>query len=175
MLICVDNCAVCTPKETYYWWNLRDVPMMANVNYFTNLYCASLWWSYKGPTFSRVKVAYTNIFMFLLSAETMQVYNAYVNFNVDCFQTVLRRSIYSFKQRPFMSSHSVICNNVNQWCLFLAVSYVDSGQNCYILVVVFTVYIGSIFVLAYMYFICIWSVTEMNNYYYLVLKPSFGI
>ena len=60
-MICVDNCAVCTPKETYYGENLRDVQMTLNGNsfrsYCTNLYCALLWCSYKGSTFSRVKVA----------------------------------------------------------------------------------------------------------------------
>ena len=32
MMICVDNCAVCTPKETYYGENLRDVQMTLNGN-----------------------------------------------------------------------------------------------------------------------------------------------
>ena len=82
-------------------------------SYCANLYCASLWCNYKGSTFSKVKVAYNNVFRMLLSVETRQVYHAYVNFNLDSFQTVIRKSIYRFKQRLLMSSNSVISNIVN--------------------------------------------------------------
>ena len=81
-------------------------------SYCTNLYCASLWCNYTASSFSRIKVAYNNIFRMLLSVKRREVYGAYVRFNVDSFQVVLRKSIYTFIQRLLKSNNCLISNIV---------------------------------------------------------------
>ena len=89
-----------------------DVKCLLFRSYCTNLYCASLWCNYTASSFSRIKVAYNNIFRMLLSVKRREVYGAYVRFNVDSFQVVLRKSIYTFIQRLLKSNNCLISNIV---------------------------------------------------------------
>ena len=96
-----------------------DVKCQLFRSYCTNLYCASLWCNFTASSFSRIKVAYNNIFRMLLSVKRREVYNAYVRLNVDSFQVVLRKSIYTFNQRLLKSKNCLILNIVSSM-LFLS-------------------------------------------------------
>ena len=53
----------------------------------------------------------------LLSVKRREVYSAYVRLNVDSFQVVLRKSIYTFIQRLLKSNNCLISNIVTSMSL----------------------------------------------------------
>jgi len=82
-------------------------------SYCTNLYCAVLWCNFTASAFRRIKVAYNNTFRMLMCVKRRQVYNAFVRFNVDSFQVILRKSVYSFNKRLLKSRNCIISNIMN--------------------------------------------------------------
>lgn len=82
-------------------------------SYCTNLYCASLWWNFTASAFRRIKVAYNNTFRMLMCVKRRQIYNAFVHFNVDSLQVILRKSVYSFNKRLLKSRNCIISNVMN--------------------------------------------------------------
>jgi hypothetical protein len=82
-------------------------------SYCTNLYCAALWCDFTASAFRRIKVAYNNTFRMLMCVKRRQVYNAFVRFNVDSLQVILRKSVYSFNKRLLKSKNCIISNIMN--------------------------------------------------------------
>ena len=78
-----------------------------------NFYCAALWCNFTASAFRRIKVAYNNTFRMLMCVKRRQVYNAFVRFNVDSLQVILRKSVYSFNKRLLKSRNCIISNIMN--------------------------------------------------------------
>lgn len=76
----------------------------------SNLYGASLWSRHTKSMLKRIKVAYNNVFRMLMSVGRREVSAAYVKYNVDGFYALLRKNIYRFKKRIFISKNSIVAS-----------------------------------------------------------------
>lgn len=78
----------------------NDIKSTLFRTFCTGFYCSSLWGSYKAKTFSKVKVAYNNVFRHLLSIDkSCSVSKAMIDCKVDPFAVVFRKYIVSFSNR----------------------------------------------------------------------------
>ena len=62
---------------------------------------------------SRSGRTYNNIFRMLLCIKRREVYNAYVCFNIDSLQIILRKTIYRFNVRLLDSANSLVSNIIH--------------------------------------------------------------
>ena len=81
-------------------------------------YCPYFWTQYKKTTFSKIRVAYNNVYRKILgvsrrsSASGMFVCN-----DIPNFEAFLRKSIYSFTTRLSFSSNKLICAIEQSWTM----------------------------------------------------------
>ena len=84
----------------------------------TVFYCSYFWTNYKKTTFSKIRVAYNNVYRKILdvpkrgSASTMFVSNGFPN-----FEALIRKSIFSFNSRLQTSCNSLICTIEESWIM----------------------------------------------------------
>ena len=87
-------------------------------SFCTVFYCPYFWKKYKKTTFSKIRVAYNNVYRKILgvsrraSASGMFVSNDILN-----FEAFLRKSIYSFTTRLSSSSNNLICAIEQSWII----------------------------------------------------------
>ena len=80
-------------------------------SFCTVFYCPYFWINYKKATFSKIRVAYNNVYRKILgvsgrsSASAMFVTNDIPNFEA----LILRKSIYSFTSRTSFTRSNLIC------------------------------------------------------------------
>ena len=101
--------------------------------YCSNLYASHLWNKFSQAKYKRIQTAYNNVFRSLMCINRREsISAAFVSSNVDCFQVVLRKAVYSFSSRVMTSSNILVstvlhsayfiyCSNLfNQWkkCLY---------------------------------------------------------
>ena len=63
--------------------------------------------------FNRLKVAYNNVFRSLMYVGRRGLSVAFLLYNVDSFEVVLRKAIFSFKKRLCKSANGVVANLIN--------------------------------------------------------------
>jgi hypothetical protein len=91
-----------------------EVKLQLFNSYCTNLYCSQLWCSYSSSVLNRVKVAYNNIFRYLLKIRgPCSMSHIYMELNVDAFKVLIRKAITKFYQRLQCSENSIISVLVN--------------------------------------------------------------
>ena len=97
-----------------------DVKLALFRSYCTCFYCPFLWTHYKKSNYSKVQVAFNNVYRRILklpsrsSASTMYVVN-----NIDSLKVLARKRIFSFMERLNNSDNTIIkCIN-NSWNLEL--------------------------------------------------------
>ena len=77
--------------------------------YCCNLYAAHLWDKYSAAKYQRIKIAYNNIFRSLMGIKRGEsISAAYVASNVDGFQTIIRKAVYSFNKRVNESQNVLV-------------------------------------------------------------------
>lgn len=82
--------------------------------YFNNLYCNQLWSNFRVEDLRKVRVAYNNIFRFLMKiprtidGRTVSISREFVKFNIDSFDVVSRKSCVNLRVRLFASNNSLI-------------------------------------------------------------------
>ena len=87
-------------------------------NFCTVFYCPNFWTHFKKTVFSKIRVAYNNVYRKIMgvsrraSASSMFVSNAIPNFEAS-----LRKSIYSFTTRLSSSSNNLIYAVEQSWIL----------------------------------------------------------
>lgn len=87
--------------------------------YFSNLYCNQLWSNYGVEDVRKVKVAYNNIFRFLMKipkvidGKPVSISREYVRSNIDSFDVVCRKSCVNLRVRLFASSNRLITCVIN--------------------------------------------------------------
>ena len=87
-------------------------------SFCTVFYCSYFWTNYKKTTFSKIRVAYNNVYRKILdvpkrgSASTMFVSNGIPN-----FEALIRKSIFSFNSRLQTSCNSLICTIEESWIM----------------------------------------------------------
>ena len=79
-------------------------------------YCGCMWSDYKKTTYSKLRVAFNNVYRRVLglpyrsSASIM-----YTTHNINNMEALLRRSIYRFIGRLMDSSNMIINTLMNSW------------------------------------------------------------
>ena len=82
--------------------------------YCSNLYCCQLWCHYSKDIYKDVKVSYNNVFRYMFNLRKREHVSChFVKANVNTFNELIRKSIFSFKQRLDGSTNSVICAIIN--------------------------------------------------------------
>ena len=95
-----------------------DVKLALFRSYCTCFYCSFLWTHYKKSNYSKLRVAFNNVYRRILrllsrsSASTMYVVN-----NIDSLEVLVRKRIFGFMERLNNSDNTIIkCIN-NSWIL----------------------------------------------------------
>ena len=95
-----------------------DVKLALFRSYCTCFYCPFLWTHYKKSNYSKLRVAFNNVYRRILklpsrsSASTMYVVN-----NIDSLEVLVRKRIFGFMERVNNSDNTIIkCIN-NSWIL----------------------------------------------------------
>ena len=93
-----------------------DVKLLLIKSYCTSFYCGYMWSDHKKTTYSKLRVAYNNVYRRVLglpyrsSASTM-----YTTHNISNMEALLKRSIYSFIERLMDGSNMIINTLMNSW------------------------------------------------------------
>ena len=94
-----------------------DVKLLLIKSYRTYFYCGYMWSDYKKTTYSKLRVAFNNVYYrrilglsYRSSANTM-----YTTHNINNMEALLMRSIYSFIERLKDISNTIIDTLMNSW------------------------------------------------------------
>ena len=103
-----------------------DVKLQLFKSYCTSLYCCALWSNYSSNAYSKVKVAYNNIFRSLMKVDRYaSVSHAFLLMNLDSFSVLVRANIVNSRKRLLesdnciidcimSSTHFLFCSNINK-------------------------------------------------------------
>ena len=86
-----------------------DVKLALLQSYWTCFYCPFLWTHYKKSNYSKIRVAFNNVYRRILklpsrsSASTMYVVN-----NIDSLEVLVRKRIFGFMERLNNSDNTII-------------------------------------------------------------------
>ncbi len=79
-----------------------------------NFYCSHLWSFYNKASYTKVRVAFKRIYRSLMNLDyTSSITSHMVLSNVDCFDVLVRKAVYNFRQRLIKSDNNIICSIVN--------------------------------------------------------------
>ena len=83
-------------------------------SYCNSIYGGVLWTKYKKPTLKKAKVAYNDMFRSLFNIRRGEsISSIFVLNRIDSFDVIMRKAIYSFKQRLFNMSNCIIDTIIN--------------------------------------------------------------
>ena len=86
-----------------------DVKLLLIESYCTSFYCGYLWSDYKAKTFSKLRVAFNNVYRKVLGLPTWSsASEMYATHNIENFEALLRKVIYGFIQRLEDSSNVIV-------------------------------------------------------------------
>ena len=86
-----------------------DVKLLLVKSYCTSFYCGYLWSDYKSMTFSKIRVAFNNVYRTVLGLpKWSSVTEMYATHNIENFEALLRKVIYGFIQRSEDNSNVII-------------------------------------------------------------------
>ena len=81
-------------------------------------YCPYFWTNYKKTTFSKIRVAYNNIYQKILAMSRRSSASAmFVTNNIPNFEALLQKSIYSFTSRISFTHNNLICAIEQSWVM----------------------------------------------------------
>ena len=96
-------------------------------SYCSTFYCSQLWSSYSGNCFNKLQTSFNRIFRHLFRLHgQVSISNKCLEYGIDCFKVVIRKSIFGFRDRILCSENSIIqaigdssfflsCNLTSQW------------------------------------------------------------
>ena len=77
--------------------------------YCSSFYCSQLWSSYCSVSYRKLKTSYNRIVRNLFKLERECSISAKcIELNIDCFEVVIRKSIFSFRSRLFASDNVIL-------------------------------------------------------------------
>ena len=100
-------------------------------SYCYNMYCTHLWSHFSKAKFYSVKVAYNNVFRHFFNIKRpCSVSQKFLNFNIDSFVVLYRKSILNFRRGLFGSPNMILADIVRtfyfknskiytNWCKFI--------------------------------------------------------
>ena len=110
----------------------NEVKVQLFSSFCSNLYCSSLWSNYRKDVYNRLRVAYNNVFRILMGLDRRcSISYVLVQNNVVGFHALMRKNVYSLRERVFGSDNTLIhaCTGHNffifkstinkQWCSIL--------------------------------------------------------
>ena len=104
-----------------------DVKLLLIKSYCTSFYCGYLWSDYKASSFSKLRVAFNNVYRRVLGLPPWSSASGmYATHNIENFEALLRKTLYGFVQRLENSSNKIIASLIKSW----TVRFVD--WHCWI-------------------------------------------
>ena len=95
-----------------------DVKLLLIKSYCTSFYCGYLWSDHKAKTFSKLRVAFNNVYRRVLGLPTWSsASEMYATHNIEDFEALLRKVIYGFIQRIEDSSNVIIPTLTESWTI----------------------------------------------------------
>ena len=108
-----------------------DVKLLLIKSYCTSFYCGYLWSDYKAKTFSKLRVAFNNVYRRVLVLPTWSsASEMYATHNIENFEALLRKVIYGFIQRLEDSSNVIIQTLTKSWTIYALLIGSPGFQNC---------------------------------------------
>jgi hypothetical protein len=87
----------------------KEVKTQLFRSYCYNMYCSHLWSKYAESKLTSVKVAYNNVLRSFFNIKTLcSISQVCVNYNIDCFNVLVRKSIVNFRSRLSTSDNSIL-------------------------------------------------------------------
>ena len=81
-----------------------------------SFYCSYLWSQYNKSSFSKIRVAYNNLYRKILHVTPRSsASKMFVDNNIPNFEALLRKEIFSFTSRLSISTNSIIRVIENYW------------------------------------------------------------
>ena len=95
-----------------------DVKLLLIKSYCTSFYCGYLWSDYKAKTFSKLRVAFNNVYRRVLGLTTWSsASEMYATNNIENLEALLRKIIYGFIQRLEDSNNVIIQTLTEAWTI----------------------------------------------------------
>ena len=113
MLYCRHNCLVRV-------FNKCSKPVLLELRrrFCTVFYCPYFWTNYKKTTFSKIRIAYNNVYRKILGVtRRSSVCTMFVTNDIPNFESFLRKPIYSFTSRISFSCNNLICGIEQSWVM----------------------------------------------------------
>ena len=85
-----------------------DVKVKLFKSYCSSFYGCTLWSNFKQNTMSKLVVAYKQIFRCFFHCKRTATTFQMLNFNIDSYAVILRKLIFSLKERIFNSSNTIV-------------------------------------------------------------------
>ena len=84
----------------------------------TTFYCPYFWTQHKKATFSKLRVAYNNVYhkLFVLKRRS-SASEIFVLNNISKFEALMRKSIFAFTTRLTNSKNAIICTIQRSWVI----------------------------------------------------------
>ena len=96
----------------------RNVLIELGRSFCGYFYCSYLWTHYNKASFSKIRVAYNDLYRKILHVSRRSSASAmFVNNNIPTFECLIRRNIFSFTSRLKLSTNLLINTIENCWLL----------------------------------------------------------
>ena len=83
-------------------------------SFCTTFYCPYFWTQYKKATFSKLRVAYNNVYRKMLGlCRRSSASEMFVTNNILNFEALIKKSIFAFTSRLSSSNNAIICTIQN--------------------------------------------------------------
>ena len=110
----------CRSNRLVRLFNKCSKPVLLELcsTFCTVFYCPYFWTQYKKTTFSKIRVAYNNVYRKILGvSRRASASGMFVSNDIPNFEAFLRKSIYSFTTRLLSSSNKLICAIEQSWIM----------------------------------------------------------
>ena len=110
----------CRSNRLVRLFNKCSKPVLLELcrSFCTVFYCPYFWTQYKKTTFSKIRVAYINVYRKILGvSRRASASGMFVSNDIPNFEAFLRKSIYSFTIRLSSSSNKLICAIEQSWIM----------------------------------------------------------
>ena len=110
----------CRSNRLVRLFNKCSKPVLLELcrSFCTVFYCPYFWTQYKKTTFSKIRVAYNNVYRKILGvSRRASASGMFVSNDIPNFEAFLRKSIYSLTTRLLSSSNKLICAIEQSWIM----------------------------------------------------------
>ena len=92
----------------------NEVKIQLFKTFCSNMYCGHLWSSYFSYSYSKIRVAFKQIYRCLMKLDRRSsISQSMLIFDIDNFDIIIRKAVYNFRQRLMKSENTVIGAIIN--------------------------------------------------------------